>query len=237
MLELVGIAPPAAFDGVSFAPIFSGMAWSPPERTLYFQFHRGATPEPFRNIAVRRGPYKLVQPVGRGNEAFSAGKERFELYNLLRDPSEREDVSAAQPDLVTELKATYSEWFASTWAGALTTTPIWIGDAKSSRVHLTRQDWQNASTGDGELGVYDLDVRSTGAYRLTFRWSKLLTATHQVTIMLGEQRFQRQILASELEARIDRVELPAGPLRLQAWIEMGGGRAGFESIDIEHIHE
>jgi arylsulfatase A len=235
VLELVGVAAPADFDGVSIAPIFSSKPWSPPERTLFFQFHRGATPEPFRNIAVIKGSYKLVQPVGRGIQAFSTQDARFELYDLAADPFERENVAATNPALVNELKDTYSRWFAAIRAGASAPTPIWIGDAKARRVHLTRQDWQGASTADGDLGFYDLVVRSTGAYRLTFRWSKLLTATHNVTIMLDKQRFQRQILASELEARIDHVELPAGPLRLQAWIEIDGGKAGFESIDIEHL--
>src|SRR5262249_25687525 len=69
LLEACGIPaggdPP--LDGRSLYPLLRGdtaAAW--PDRTLYFQWHRGDAPEPGRAFAARSRSFKLLRPEGRG---------------------------------------------------------------------------------------------------------------------------------------------------------------------------
>jgi len=48
---------------------------------------------------------------------------------------------------------------------------------------------------------------------------------------------QRQILSSEMEARIEEIELAKGPVRLKAWVTIDGQDNGFEFIEIERLDE
>ena len=65
LLEACGVAPPAGvrLDGKSLLPLLRGGpedAW--PDRTLFFQWHRGDRPEPGRAFAARSQQYKLLRP-------------------------------------------------------------------------------------------------------------------------------------------------------------------------------
>src|SRR5207237_3098561 len=65
LLEACGVSPPAGvrLDGRSLLPLLRGrtdVAW--PDRTLFFQWHRGDQPEPDRAFAARAQKYKLVRP-------------------------------------------------------------------------------------------------------------------------------------------------------------------------------
>lgn len=237
LLELADVTAGVEFDGVSLATVASTPDAELPERDLFFQFHRGNEPVPYRNIAVRRGDYKLVQPVGRGREAFTPETARFELYNLAGDPRETTNLAADHPSQVRALITAYDDWLAETRADAPGQQTTWIGDDRQPVVTLSRQDWIGAGLPDGENGYYALEVRTTGRYRLTFRWSKLLNATHPVTVEIGDRTVRREILSSELEARIEEIQLAAGPLRLQAWVTIDGRDSGFEFIEIEKLDD
>jgi arylsulfatase A len=54
-----------------------------------------------RAEAIRLGAWKLrVTSAGEG----AARQEQVELFDLLRDPSERYDLAASQPDVVSRLR-------------------------------------------------------------------------------------------------------------------------------------
>lgn len=81
-------------DGISFFPLLEGRADQQPQHEhLYFSFM-----EQNGRQAVRKGPWKLIQLDIRSDAP------RFELYNLDDDPSERFDVAADHPGIVSELR-------------------------------------------------------------------------------------------------------------------------------------
>ena len=52
-------------------------------------------------MAIRHGNYKLVKAVGN---------DKPELYDLAADISEKNDLSAAKPDIHKDLQARYDAW-------------------------------------------------------------------------------------------------------------------------------
>ena len=222
ILDVCGLDPLSEMDGYSLVPLLHGDSSSVMERALFFQFHRGTQPDKYRNSAVIRGPHKLVQPVGRGIEPFSRDTMRFELYDLDSDPGEQRDIAAENPQIVNSLKSDYSAWFDEVTALGFIPVPTWIGEEEASKTFLTRQDWRGGGLFDGDLGCYEIDVRTAGLYRITCRWSELLKSAHAVTLWIGEQVLKNQILYAESECRFDEVYLPAGRSRLEAWVEIDG---------------
>ena len=236
LLDFLEIKTGIAFDGRSQLPIIADPETPDEIRDLFFQFHRTSAPVPFRNIAVRRGDFKLVQPVGRmPAEEFSLALARFELFNLAEDPFEKNDISARHPEIVEELKAAYSRWLGDVWDGSFKPVRTQIGGEHQNPVVLTRQDWLGGGLFDGDNGTYVLQVARSGTYRFTFHASRLLRDDRTVRIELGDTAFDRYILRSEINTRIGQIELEAGPTTLSAWINLDGERHGFERIEIELI--
>jgi len=92
LTELIGVPAPAGAQGRSLVPLLRGEPGDP-ERPLLFEI---APPRPDKQ-ALRRGRWKLIR---------SAGAEAgIELYDLARDPGERTDLAAREPELVARLVA------------------------------------------------------------------------------------------------------------------------------------
>jgi hypothetical protein len=83
-------------DGVSFADVLLGRNDSVDRGAIYWHY-----PHSRQEAAVRAGRYKLLH---RFNE------DRVELYDLEADIGERNDLSEEQPELVSRLLSTLSEW-------------------------------------------------------------------------------------------------------------------------------
>ena len=82
-------------EGRSFAPLFHEES-AGPERTLYWE-HEG-------NRAVRQGRWKLVSKWSPPESG------RWELYNMDSDRTELHDLSAEQPERVSEMSAGWQNW-------------------------------------------------------------------------------------------------------------------------------
>jgi arylsulfatase len=98
VLEITGAAHPAATAGSGVLPVEGSSmldAWrggDGPGHTLYFE-HEG-------NAAVRRGRWKLVRKF----------PGEWQLYDVGADRTELDDRAAAEPGVVAELVAAYTEW-------------------------------------------------------------------------------------------------------------------------------
>ena len=98
LLEVTGVAKPPAVkvDGLSLAPLLTGEGSGWPDRTLFFQWHRGDTPELHRAFAARSQRYKVMQPLGNGENKLPP-TFGFELYDMANDPLQQRNVAANSP--------------------------------------------------------------------------------------------------------------------------------------------
>jgi arylsulfatase A-like enzyme len=81
-------------DGVNLLPYLEGKEQGPPHESLYWRFGQ--------QWAVRDGNWKLV--------ASRIDGFKPQLFNLAEDIGETNDLSAENPEKVTELKAKWDEW-------------------------------------------------------------------------------------------------------------------------------
>ena len=92
-------------DGISLLPLLSGNNTDFHERPLFWEWGRGF-PVKYRNMAIRKGNYKLV-----GNCGHTAPIVEFELFDLKTDPLESNNLIHKEKDIAEILKSLYDEWF------------------------------------------------------------------------------------------------------------------------------
>jgi len=106
LLEIAGASYPKTRDGHDLPPLI-GKSWSP---LLAGQADAVRTEqdylawELFGNRAVRQGEWKLRW------QFKPYGKDGWELFNVPKDPAEREDVAAQNPDKVKALMALWDNY-------------------------------------------------------------------------------------------------------------------------------
>jgi arylsulfatase A-like enzyme len=221
VLEACGVTPPQdrKIDGRSLMPLIKDATSQWNDRHLFFQWHRGDEPEAFRACAVRNQRYKLVNGV--------------ELYDLSNDPGETKDIAAENPKVVSAMRGEYEAWFADVSDTRGYAPPrIVIGAPQEPRSLLTRQDWRGATTwGEGTLGYWEVDVATTGNYRVNFLFAEQKKP--------GVARFRFGKLVKEVSLKkgaiscvFETLPFPKGLGRLEAELDDGKKIEGVRFVEV-----
>ncbi|MCA8974282.1 MAG: sulfatase, partial [Planctomycetes bacterium] len=115
LLELAGVPAVAhEIDGRSFAALLRGANGEDAggagaaatadfaERPLFWHYPHYGNQGGFPSAAVRVGDYKLIERLEDG---------RVHLFDLRRDPGERNDLAAAEPGRVDEMRTLLHAWY------------------------------------------------------------------------------------------------------------------------------
>lgn len=160
------VPPPArdekerAYLGTSLAGLLSEK--SLPSRTLVVQY--GQIPKKYDSCVIR-DQWRLVKGT--------------ELYDVRADRAQESDVSSGHPEIVTELRAYYEQW----WAGLEPTlndfVPISIGSTQQPVVELNSGDWEGIyadnsgfvreAVGGPTGGHWHIQIEQPGVYEFTLR--------------------------------------------------------------------
>ncbi len=112
-LAMAGLSPMPGmnFDGVSMLPLLNGENLEP--RALYWHFpHDHGDPA----SAVRNGDWKLIHHIP---------SDIYELFNLKNDPSEKNDLVKAHPEMVASLKKMLEDHLQESSAQRMRPNPEW----------------------------------------------------------------------------------------------------------------
>jgi len=228
LLDACGLPSPSGvkLDGRSLLLLlrgFSAAGW--PDRTLYFQWHRGDRPEPGRAFAARTQEYKLLRP-----EPPPGARKTppLELYDMEHDPYELHSVAAKHAEVAKRLYNGYLAWFqdVATTRG-FDPVRIELGGQRENPTILTRQDWRGprANTGVNDLGYWEIDVPRAGRFdiKLDLQQRRFPTEAH---FAVGGVKLKQPIAAGVTDCWFRDVALPQGPARLEAWVEGNRASAG-----------
>lgn len=148
------------YAGTSLAGLLSGKAMA--SRTLVVQY--GQTPKKYDSCVIR-DQWRLVKGT--------------ELYDVRADRAQESDVASGHPQIVTELRDYYDQW----WAGLEPTlsdfVPISIGSAQQPLVELNSGDWEGIyadntgfvreAVGGPTGGHWHIQVEQPGTYEFILR--------------------------------------------------------------------
>jgi arylsulfatase A-like enzyme len=201
LLAMCGIDPGEhTFDGRNLLPLIldEGVPW--PDRVLVTDSQRVAYPIKWRKSSTMTQRWRLIN-----------GQE---LYDVQKDPEQRQDVAAAHPDVVERLQAGYERWWDKVSQQFDGTIPIVLGGEIGEPVRLTTHDWRNdpvACAWNQSLirqgmrcnGYWEVNVAEPGRYRFELR------------------RWPRE----EDRGLIQGIPGPLKPFRAEIKDGWGGGRA------------
>jgi arylsulfatase A-like enzyme len=226
ILDACGLPRPeeTVFDGESLLAALEGREREAPERTIFVQWHRGDVPEKGRSCAAITSRWKLVRTDPHAPPL---------LFDLQADPGERYDLAARNPNEVERLWRQYETWFAEVGAARGYAPPrIRVGSPRENPALLTRQDWRGPRAGWGaeNLGHWEIEIDRPGTYdiRLLFRALKE-PAIARVSVAGAGAEVPLAPGATECSFRLD---LPAGPARLEPHVAAEGRTRGVEYVEI-----
>jgi arylsulfatase len=150
------------YAGISLAELLRGTKKELPDRKLVVQY--GQVPEKFESC-ILWGKWRLVKGT--------------ELYDIVADRAQKNDVAAKHPEVVKEMRAYYEDW----WKGIAPTlsdfVPISLGAKQQPIVELNSGDWENiyadntgyvrSAVGGPNGGKWHVNVEAEGEYEFVLR--------------------------------------------------------------------
>jgi arylsulfatase A-like enzyme len=231
LLEACGAKAPAEvkMDGVSLLSLWKGDQAAWPDRTLYFQWHRGDVPQLYRACAARSQRYRLVQPQGVAEKKGAKTLElkppewKFHLFDIENDPYETTDIADKNPELVQEMKAGYLKWFKEmALSRGFQPSRIYLGAKQENPTVLTKQDWRGPSAGWGpkDKGYWEVKIVEDANYDITVYLAREARG-HTVHFKWKDKIMAKRQDGEDLKVTFANVALPEGNGRIETWVEAG----------------
>jgi hypothetical protein len=227
------------WDGRSFLPLLKGEPGKWPDRTLFFQWHRGDVPEKYRAFAARAPRYKLVQAAGM--QPNVNWQPKFELFDIANDPFELNDLASEKPDEVARLKREYEGWFDDVTKQGFDPPRIIVGSVKENPVRLSRQDWRGPKAGwaADSVGHWEIEFARAGDYRYRL-WVNGDADQYRIAVERPNGN-ATQTFGGTLPKPVSRFERinseTAGPRRVRAEVSDLKGEAwrGVTHLEVEYL--
>lgn len=255
ILAAAGVMSPAAvkLDGLDLLPLLRGEKRELPERTLFFQWHRGDRPQLGRAFAARNSRWKLALPLGAfvegAGDTGGKGWAGSFLFDMQADPFERVDVAARFPVEAAKLWEGYRAWFEDVTATRGGREPrIIVGSSHQNPVTLTRQDWRGPQAGwqARAKGRWDLEVAAGGRFDVLVHfgpepWGGKSPKVERARLVVERDAepgtpssplVLRAEVAGKTSHRFEGVSLEAGHQRFWAVLEDGEGEFGAYQVEL-----
>ncbi len=234
LIDLCGLKRPdnVAFDGRSLRPLLTGKGdW--PERTLLVHSQRIDHPQKWRKCAVMTEHWRLINGT--------------ELYDVSKDPGQKQDVAGQHAKVVAELRTAYERWYADISRRFDEYCEITVGSEKENPSQLACHDWHGEPAPSGQAmvrqrikanGFWALDVARAGKYEITLRQQPAVArfAIEAVTARLsvGGVDVSRPVPPGATAVTF-KVDLKRGSTRLQTWLtDKDGASRGAYFVEVKH---
>ncbi len=225
LVDLVGIKKPAGrpVDGISLRSALLSGGSAMPKRTLFAHVQRSFLPPKWEKSAAMTERWRLID--GR------------ELYDIVADPGQNQDVATDHADVVERLRDDYETWWKSLESALEQTVRYGLGGAENPTTlgshdwlmpGVERAAWHQNHVQRGSLinGAWAVNVEQAGTYEITlYRWAPYLNKPmdmKEARITIGKVDEQVALTADAASARF-RVMLAKGPAMLQTWLTRPDG--------------
>lgn len=239
LLDLCQLEPRAdvVFDGTSLKPLLRDTPASDwPERILVTDSQRVKDPIKWRKSSVMTDRWRLVN-----------GKE---LFDMQKDPGQKQDVASKNPQIVQRLTNFYEDWWNELQPSFSQATQIYLGHPAENPTRLTSHDWittgttpwnqahvRRALNGPANTGFWNVKVNKPGRYTLELRrWPREID--HPINAALpagspvpGAKAFRETPGKSiqpvkarvQIGEKVREVDVPAGAKQVTVEMDLAAG--------------
>lgn len=176
-------------DGRSLRPLLNSgasqvaAAW--PDRSIIVDTQRLEQMKKWRLACVMTQRWRLVNPSPDGDTT------KIELYDIVNDPGEQNDIAAQHPNVVAALSKQYDAWWEEIAPENDRIVHIVLGDDRDNPACLNCMDWHSdfdmfsqkkILMGLAANGPWAVDVSRAGRYRFELRrWPREVNAAINAT--------------------------------------------------------
>ncbi|MEL6674637.1 MAG: arylsulfatase [Bacteroidota bacterium] len=220
-------------DGKSLVPLLSGQNVSWEERSMFHYWTR-KYPERYRNMALRKGDFKLVAQTN-----YDAPLGDFELYNLDIDPFEQQNLIKEQAEIGVALKIEMDQLHqALIRSPNLLQAPyISVGHPAENPVILNRNDAGGARgiwSQEEVFGTWRVKV-APGRYSLRFKFVKDIPAGGTLYLETHTLVHTRKVDQATDLVEMKEVVLPAFEGELIPFYRVGNQRIFPFWVEVEKV--
>lgn len=222
LLDLCGMTIPEepVIDGTSLLPLLKDIDKEWPDRKIFLQCHRGLQPKRYQNCAVITQRYKMIgypETFNDENLKTSIENPKLELYDLIDDPGEKNNIADNNPEILRDLCKAYDNWF-DDMKNTRNFTPgyIYIGSDKENPVHLCR--YQDSAYINGKPTGWLVTIEKSGEYEFTINRGES-TAAGEMCIKINDKVMSKPIGEGKNRAVF---HLIASKTKLDVWVEEEG---------------
>ena len=188
LIDLCEVPAPTSvkFDGTSIRQLLEGNPSNWPDRILVTDSQRVKDPIKWRKSAVMTSQWRL--------------NNQTELYDIKRDPSQKNNVYADHPQVVKRLSDFYEAWWADIEPSFSNATAIALGHEADNPARLTSHDWittqltpwnqqhiRRAFNGEKNTGYWNVDVTQEGEYEIRLRrWPREAATAIDASLPAGD---------------------------------------------------
>ncbi len=210
-------------DGKSLLPLLNNENPDFNNRSMARSWVRGG-PKKYDNISIRNDKYKLV-----GNTEETSSIDRFELFNILKDPYEQNNIVSTNQLDAQNLKDEMDTWF-----GEMTSSdnfvkihPAIVGTEFENPSFLNLNDaiFTKDKTLDHDIARWEIDVAVAGTYDIKIHSGRKSLSNIQLTLQIGDLELKKTYKSLPNGViQIDNLKLPKGPASIVPLItgEKGG---------------
>lgn len=182
-------------DGKSLLPLLKNEKAAITNRS-YCNYWKRGYPEKYRNVSIREGDYKLV-----GNCNETSDIKEFELYNLIQDPFEQNNIVEKNIQKASILRGSLDNWL-----NEMMTSPniensprAIIGTKYENPTFLNHNDviyvknkepfydlGPEKEIENFNLTLWKVDFYETGNYKFIFHFRENITSDVQVILKIGD---------------------------------------------------
>jgi arylsulfatase A-like enzyme len=219
-----------SLDGLSLVSLLSGIeeeSW--PKRTLVVHSQRMEHPQKWHKCAVMTHQYRLVD-----------GKE---LYDITKDLAQKDDIAAANAELVTKLRDEYEKWWKHVSPKFDLYSDVPLGAKEMPSQELCCHDWHPGDPAtpwnqSGQAGVagdplvngwWAVNVARAGRYRFELRMRPAGTEykipAGEARVKIGDKEATAKIAEGADNATIELNLEPTGHVQLQTWLTQTDGKS------------
>lgn len=236
LAELCAAMVPAdrTIDGRSMVPYLKGVPVKEDDRALFFYWTR-RNPEKYNNIALMKGRYRLV---GQQTDQ-NAGPEDFQLFDVVSDPGEKENIVNQNSGKAAEMKFLLDSLLEELTASRNMIDPpyIIVGTKHENPIFLNRNDawgardvWENEEV----YGVWRLNI-ANGHYTIRYRFKNPVPPKGRIVADLRSLSFQQKNAETGINIEMKDVELPEGKCEFYPYYEVAGKRILPLWVEIERL--
>ena len=188
--ELCGVTEPKTLplDGKSLVPLLRGTGTDWPERTLFARSAGWRRMVEYRDPVIKElNPYAGTVRTTRWR-AVNEG-DRWQLYDMLADPSEKQDLAKSEPEVVARFSQAYDAWFADVTEVPIARPLIPVGYKERPYVELPApeayftdgirwynqwgfaHDWLTGWSSTEDRIWWEIDVVAVGRYEVSIRYT------------------------------------------------------------------